>query len=229
MSDANPTGINVPDSEILCIKDKLCELESELTAKGLLKSLVDAVKDELEGAASKTSVAQNKDSTPTEIAATDEDNSTSAMKDPVGDIASIDAVRIAIGKKVFRDKCALAFQLGTKSPYIQFSFEHKGKLSEHRVYLKSEEVKEVKYHIPHEKETGEGEIDSDSMTMIAFRISPNDKNNLEKYSSSYNQEDSDDSEKTHKRYISVEVRDTDEFYVSILLWKELCYIVPNKI
>ena len=140
-------------------------------------------------------------------------------------------MRIAIGKKVFRDKCALAFQLGTKSPYIQFSFEHKGKLSEHRVYLKSEEVKEVKYHIPQEKETGEGEIDSDSMTMIAFRISPNDKNNLEKYSSSYNQEDSDDSEKTHKRYISVEIRDPDEFYVSILLWKEscFCYIVPNKI
>ena len=134
----------------------------------------------------------------------------------VGDMASIDAVRIAIGKKVFRDKCALAFQLGTKSPYIQFSFEHKGKLSEHRVYLKSEEVKEVKYHIPHEKETGEGEIDSDSMTMIAFRISPNDKNNLEKYSNSYNQEDSDDdSEKAHKRYIAVEIRDTDEFYVSI--------------
>ena len=136
-------------------------------------------------------------------------------------------MRIAIGKKVFRDKCALAFQLGTASPYIQFSFEHKGKLSEHRVYLKSGEVKEVKYHIPHEKETGEGEIDSYSMTMIAFRISPNDKNNLEKYSSSYNQEDSDESEKTHKRYISVEIRDNDEFYVSILLWKELClcYII----
>ena len=80
MSDANPTGINVPDSEILCIKDKLCELESELEAKGdtwqQMKSLLDAVKDELECAAAKTSAAQNKDSTLAEIAATDEDNKT---------------------------------------------------------------------------------------------------------------------------------------------------------
>ena len=66
MSDANPTGINVPDSEILCIKDKLRELESELAAKGdtwqRTKSLFDAVKDELEGAAARTSVAQSEDS-----------------------------------------------------------------------------------------------------------------------------------------------------------------------
>jgi len=83
MSDANPTGINVPDSEILCIKDKLCELESELAAKGdtwqQMKSLFGAVKDELECTAA--AAAQNKDSTPAEIAATDEDNSTSAVKE----------------------------------------------------------------------------------------------------------------------------------------------------
>ena len=66
MSDANPTGINVPDSEILCIKDKLRELESELAAKGdtwqRTKSLFDAVKDELEGTVARTSVAQSEDS-----------------------------------------------------------------------------------------------------------------------------------------------------------------------
>ena len=59
MSDANPTGINVPDSEILCIKDKLRELESELAAKGdtwqRTKSLFDAVKDELEGTVARSS------------------------------------------------------------------------------------------------------------------------------------------------------------------------------
>jgi len=66
MSDANPTGINIPDSEILCIKDKFCELESELAAKGdtwqRTKSLFDAVKDELEGTVARTSVAQSEDS-----------------------------------------------------------------------------------------------------------------------------------------------------------------------
>ena len=43
MSDANPTGINVPNSEILCIKDKLCELESELEAKDLKGKKVNAI------------------------------------------------------------------------------------------------------------------------------------------------------------------------------------------
>ena len=138
----------------------------------------------------------------------------------VGDVASIDAVRIAIGKKVFRAKCMLSFQFGTKSPYIQFSFESKGKrivkMCEHRVYLKSEDLKEVKYHIPDELDNSD-ENDEDSMTVIAFRITPTENNNLEKYSSSYEQEDSgDDQKNNHKRYISVEVRDADDFKVRSL-------------
>ena len=130
----------------------------------------------------------------------------------VGDVASIDAVRIAIGKKVFRAKCILSFQFGTKSPYIQFSFENKGKTSEHRVYLKSDDLKEVKYHIPDELDNSD-EDDEDSMTVIAFRITPTEINNLEKYSSSYKQDESDDEKNSHKRYISVEVRDADDFKV----------------
>ena len=130
----------------------------------------------------------------------------------VGDVASIDAVRIAIGKKVFRAKCMLSFQFGTKSPYIQFSFENKGKRSEHRVYLKNDDLKEVKYHIPDELDNSDDD-DEDSMTVIAFRITPTENNNLEKYSSSYKQEDSDDEKNSHKRYISVEVRDADDFKV----------------
>ena len=130
----------------------------------------------------------------------------------VGDVASIDAVRIAIGKKVFRAKCMLSFQFGTKSPYIQFSFENKGKTSDHRVYLKNDDLKEVKYHIPDELDNSDDD-DEDSMTVIAFRITPTENNNLEKYSSSYKQEDSDDEKNSHKRYISVEVRDADDFKV----------------
>ena len=129
----------------------------------------------------------------------------------VGDVASIDAVRIAIGKKVFRAKCILSFQFGTNNPYIQFSFENKGKTSKHRVYLKSDDLKEVKYHIP--DELASNEDDEDSMTVIAFRITPTENNGLEKYSSSYKQDESDDEKNSHKRYISVEVRDADDFKV----------------
>ena len=139
----------------------------------------------------------------------------------VGDVASIDAVRIAIGKKVFRAKCMLSFQFGTKSPYIQFSFENKGKKSEHRVYLKSDDLKEVKYHIPDELDNSNEDDDVDSMTVIAFRITPTENNGLEKYSSSYKQHDNDDEKNNHKRYISVEVRDADDFKVRRIWDKEI--------
>jgi hypothetical protein len=131
----------------------------------------------------------------------------------VGDLASIDAVRIAIGKKIVKSKCALSIQFGTAEPYIQFSFEDRGNImSEHRVHLKSgEELKEVKYHIADDTVTPEGDDIGDSMTVIAFRITPTDKNNLIKYTSSYDREESD--QVTGKQYISVEVRDADEFGV----------------
>ena len=129
-----------------------------------------------------------------------------------GDVASIDAVRIAIGKKVFRAKCMLSFQFGTKSPFIQFSFENKGKAIEHRVCLKSDDLREVKYHIPDELANSDDD-DEDSMTVVAFRITPTETNNLEKYSSSYQQHDNDDEKNYHKRYISVEVRDALDFKV----------------
>ncbi|KAL3770412.1 hypothetical protein ACHAW5_002329 [Stephanodiscus triporus] len=127
----------------------------------------------------------------------------------VGDVASIDAVRIAIGKLIFKSKCVLSFQFGTKSPYIQFSFEDKGQMSEHRAYLSGEELKEVKYQIADDNSTSESDEIGETMTVIAFRITPTDQNNLNKFTNSYDQEESD--QITGKQYISVEVRDTDDF------------------
>ena len=125
-----------------------------------------------------------------------------------GDVASIDAVRIGVGKRVFRSKCKLSFQFGTNNPYIEFSYENrKGKMTDHTVFVKGEELTEVKYHIPDENDTGEDGAESDSMTMIAFRIKPSESNGFDKYSSSYSQENNDDPEKFHKQFISVEVRD----------------------
>ena len=130
----------------------------------------------------------------------------------VGDLASIDAVRIAIGRKIFKSKCALSVQFGTADPYIQFSFEDRSEMSEHRVYLKrGEELKEVKYRFADDNDTPEGDNISDSMTVIAFRITPTDKNNLIKFTSSYDREERD--QITGKQYISVEVRDADVFRV----------------
>ena len=62
VSDANPTGINIPDSEMKCIKDKIREFQSQLAVRGdqwkEMKNLVDVVKDEMEDK-SKTGQAQN--------------------------------------------------------------------------------------------------------------------------------------------------------------------------
>ena len=130
----------------------------------------------------------------------------------VGDVASIDAVRIAIGKKVVKSKCTLSFQFGTADPYLQISFEYKGKMSEHRVYLKNEELLEVKYYIA--DDTAEGNEIVDSMTVIAFRITPTKNNDLNKYSSCYDQGECDDTDTIPlKRYVSVEFRDADDFRV----------------
>jgi len=129
-----------------------------------------------------------------------------------GDRACIDAVRIAVGKKVFKSRCELSFQFGTTDPYIHFSFFDKNKRSEHSVHLKNEELKEVKYFIADENEDNAVTDDNDnSMTMIAFRITPTEKNKFTKYSSAYHQEDTEDAEKNERRYISVEFRDTDDF------------------
>ena len=115
---------------------------------------------------------------------------------------------------MFRSKCKLSFQFGTINPYIEFSYENKkGKMTDHTVLIKGEELREVKYHIPDEND--EDGADSDSMTMIAFRINPSESNGFDKFSSSYSQESNDDPEKFHKQFISVEVRDTDDFRVSI--------------
>jgi len=146
--------------------------------------------------------------------------------DAIGDIVSIDAIRIGVGKKVFGSKCRLSFQFGTNNPYIEFSYENKkGKMTDHTVLVKGEEITEVKYHIPDENDTSEDGADSDSMTMIAFRINPSKSNGFDKYSSSYSQENNDDPEKFHKQFISVEVRDTDDFRVSMFRKHELMYDV----
>ena len=132
----------------------------------------------------------------------------------MGDRASIDAVRIAVGKKVFSKKCELSFQFCTRSPYIQFSYFHKDKQIQHPVYLKQDELKEVKYYIARDDDSS-ADDSFEPMTLIVFRITPTMKNKFDKYSNAYSQEDTEDEIKTDRRFISVEVRDAEDFQVTI--------------
>ncbi|KAL7551587.1 hypothetical protein ACHAWF_014773, partial [Thalassiosira exigua] len=137
---------------------------------------------------------------------------------PPGDRASIDAVRIAIGTEVFKSRCQLSFQFGTAHPYILFAyFDGKGKKNEHTVFISDDELKEVKYFIARDDVTND--ID-DAMTVIAFRITPTDKNNFVKYPRSYLQDEKEEDEDTERRYITVEVRDTDEFQAMLVQMRQ---------
>lgn len=133
----------------------------------------------------------------------------------MGDRAFIDAVRIAVGKKVFNKKCELSFQFGTHDPYILFSYVDKDKQQEHSVFLNGDELQELKYFVEGDEEYPANDT-VEPMTVISFRIKPTDKNNFKKYSNAYTQEDTEDEERNDRRYISVEVRDADEFKVIIV-------------
>ncbi len=126
----------------------------------------------------------------------------------IGDLVTIDAARIAVGKKVVKSKCELSFQFGTKKPYMQFSWNNKnGKKKEHRVSLKQDsELVGLNYYVPQENYNSENVLTDgvdDSMTIIAFKIKPTDANEFTIYTQSY---DADS-------YVTVEVRDTDQFVV----------------
>ena len=72
-------------------------------------------------------------------------------------------------------------------------------------------MKEVKYHIAPEDDTAEGVEAGDTVTVIAFRITPSDTNSLTQYSKSYNQEEG--GKNIAKNYISVEPRNPDALKV----------------
>lgn len=127
---------------------------------------------------------------------------------PIGDLFTIDAARIAVGKKVFKSKCELRFQFGAKKQYMRFSWNTKnGKEKEHTVSLKQDsELVGLNYYVPEENYNSENILTDgidDSMTIIAFKIKPTDDNQFTIYTQSY---DADS-------YVTVEVRDTDQFVV----------------
>ena len=126
-------------------------------------------------------------------------------------------MRIAVGKKLFKKGCELSFQLGTRNPYILFSFlDGKGKKKEHSVHLKDDELKELRYYVDGDDEADEANDIDDAMSVIAFRITPSEKNDFAKYPNVYDPDESGGA-KIEKRYIVVELRDSDDLQVSLTL------------
>jgi len=92
---------------------------------------------------------------------------------PVGDLFTIDAARIAVGKKVVKSKCELKFQFGTKEPYMLFTWNtNNGKKKKHKVSLKQDsELVGLNYYVPEENDNSESILTDgidDSMTKSDF-------------------------------------------------------------
>ena len=148
----------------------------------------------------------------------------------VGPTASVNALRIAIGRKVVKTNCKFSAHLGEANPYIKFSFDdtssveegsddlnsselHASGKREHIVYLN--QLTEVKYHVA--EETEDNTLPWSSTSVIAFRIIPTEQNGLDTFTPElYDKEDSDESNDKGGRYVVVEVRDTDEFQVRFI-------------
>ncbi len=134
----------------------------------------------------------------------------SATKPPsVADLILIDAARISVGKKVFKSKCALKFQFGTKHPYMLFCWNNaQGEKQEHKVSLKgdADALTELNYYIPDDKDNNESD-GTDEFTFIAFKITPTEANQFGMYTKSYDE----------NSYIVVEVRDSDTDFFAALI------------
>lgn len=99
---------------------------------------------------------------------------------------------------------------------------------QHQCYIYGEnrgDLQDVKYFIPDGtndcSNDGVDDID-DSMAFILFRIRPNDRNKLDQYNNSYDQDydGSNASDNKGKRYIAVEARDVDDFRAMLFSLRE---------
>jgi len=160
----------------------------------------------------RTSVSERKPPPNKKIKPSRVSQSPRARAPPIDVDQIFEAVRIVIGEDIFKAKCVVEFNVGE---YILFSFQDsQKKMCNHRVCLKSGELKEIKHHIPAHDDTTEALHGAHcDMTIVAFCITPTESSDLKNYSSSNNQDDSDDEKNNHECSVSVEFRDSDDVKV----------------
>jgi hypothetical protein len=128
----------------------------------------------------------------------------------------MDAVRIAIGKKVFSTRCKLKFiRLSSGKGYLILSY-HKGShltRVDHEISLDFDSLKEMKYYLADEEENPLGTVisvdfdESEELSFLAMNVTPTEDNGLKKFTSAY-VPDGDD---LNKRYIAIEFRSNSDF------------------
>ena len=151
-------------------------------------------------------------------------NETPSKPRAVGGRFTIEAARVAIGKKVFSHQCQLQMQLGSRKPFLRISYGRDGETNGSRKNVHTileDSILELRYFLAEQDEESDGEESGrpaassggDGLSFLAMRIAPTKDNGLQKFSNAYLQNsDEDDNE---KRYIVVELRSDDEFVVAL--------------
>jgi len=116
-------------------------------------------------------------------------------------------VRIAIGKKVFSNRCLFQYKRNHKQGHLVLSYVHTdGTTMYHNINLDDSSLQEIRYHISSDGSSGMPiTLDFDEskyMSFLAMQIEPNDQNELSKYTNAYQPSAGN----AKKRYISVEFR-----------------------
>ena len=137
----------------------------------------------------------------------------------------MDAVRIAIGKKVFSTRCKLKFRSlsleGKRLRYLTLSYDRGEKSAriDHKINLDFDSVLEMKYYLADEEDSTGSTIaidfdESEQLSFLAMQIVPNEDNGLSKFTNAYvpsPNSGNDSDSKVNKRYIAIEFRSNNEF------------------
>ena len=146
----------------------------------------------------------------------------------MGETMKVEAVRIAVGSRIFHVNCKISFQPGGKQQYISLLYTRSvvnppsTTNIEHKFFLDDKSITDLKYFIPSAADDDDDdtsfdnrESQDDAMSFLAMRINPTESNRLTDYPRAYltdEQLDTRDSTMLgKKRFIVIEFRKSDEF------------------
>ena len=154
---------------------------------------------------------------------------------------TVDAVRIAIGKKIIRSKCQLTLDLRHEGQgFLNLSYavdsgakrgqKKKAKAEKHKIRCDDDSIQELVYYIADDDDDqngnrsqqpfdlatphkkSQGFDESEHMSFLAIRVEPNNDNGLKSIKNSYLQSLQDThSRAEEKKYVVIEVRSDKDF------------------
>lgn len=114
----------------------------------------------------------------------------SRLSQPVGQRVRCDALRIAIGSKVFDKGCVLQFQPSSRRPKLRIDYENtaSSEIRSHETYLDEEEIKELYYYVPENASQEKKRIHDDSANATTDSPCNNDRTDVHNLEAQHKEE-----------------------------------------